>query len=186
MQIAVDGAPYFVTIPAGVRPGMTFDAVIPVVTVVKPPAFVPPAAIISDNHGSWTRIRYDSLRGAERAWSHLGFLYASVLFVQTPSGTFNAFKEYGTSKAVDLIKKRFHEQFKYDLFPELRTTVAVVAPSPAPVVVSPPPPPQAYSAPPPAYQDPPTAASVPPAYQNPTVVASAPPAYAVPSAPPKY
>jgi len=180
MQITVDGAPYFVTVPPGIRPGMTFDVRVPPPVVVKQqraPVYVPPAAIVSDHHGSWTRLRYESINGAERAWSSLGFFYASVLFVLKQDGTFKAFKEYGTSSAVQEIKKKFHEQFKFDLFPELRATVGVAtaaAPVTATVTTQPPPPP--------AY--PTTSAAVPPAY--PTESAAAPPSYPTGSAPPAY
>lgn len=156
MEISIDGSPYFVTVPPGVGPGMIFDARIPApppkpkVVVVQKPDFQPPAAIVSDNHGTWTRLRYESLRGAEKAWGSLGILYASVLFVLTPSGTFNAFKEYGTAKAKDEIKKRFHETFKFELFPEIAQQHVVAQASPSSGGSAPP----AYPSAPPAYATP--------------------------------
>jgi len=187
MQIEVDGAPYFVTVPPGVVPGMTFDVKIqtapvvvqaPVAPKVVQPAWVPPAAIVSDNHGKWTRVRYESLRGAEHAWSRLGMMYASVLFVQNQSGGFTPFKEWGTGKAVDQIKRRFRDEFKFELFPELRPKVVAAASAPAPVVVASAPVAAVVTQPPP----PPSAGAqdLPPAY------GSAPPTAAVPSAPPAY
>ena len=53
MEIAVEGVPYFVTIPRGLSSGMQFDAAIPLAVppqpaVVLPPKFLPRCVIVSD------------------------------------------------------------------------------------------------------------------------------------------
>ena len=197
MEIAIDGMPYFVTVPAGLAPGMEFDAQVQVVAPQpqafvaappQPPPFVPRAAIVSDNHGTWSAEKFATLHQAERAWSGLSMWFASVLFIERMDGTFNAFKEYGTGSSVQKIKSRFQEEYQHSLFASVHEQQAAFAQAQAPVTATPAatPPvvsataPPAFGAPPapPAYGAPPPAA--PPAYGAP------PPAQAAAAPPPPY
>mmetsp|Transcript_23766 Transcript_23766/g.30926 ORF Transcript_23766/g.30926 Transcript_23766/m.30926 type:complete len:255 (+) Transcript_23766:48-812(+) len=127
IEICVEDQVYFVTVPQGVGPGQIFE--VQLSEAPLPPTFSPAAAIVSDNHGVWSRVRYEHLQGAEQAWSRQSFFHASCLFVQSRTGSFSVFKEYGTSKAVEQIKHRFYNEFKHELFPELTPipTVHVVS-----------------------------------------------------------
>lgn len=108
MEIKVENESYFVTIPGGVLPGAQFQATIPWEA----------AAIVSDNHGEWRAIRYDNVQGAEKAWSALSPLFASVLFARrTRNGSFVDLKRYGLPSAVENIKSKFDSEFSAQLFP---------------------------------------------------------------------
>ena len=185
VEVAVDGAPFFVPIPGGVAPGAEFDVVVPLaaapayVPAPAPPRFAPRCCVVSDNHGTWTAEKFDTLNQAERVWGGLSLWFASVLFIETRDGDFSAFKEYGTSSAVQRIKARFHDEYKLNLFASREGQRAAFA---QPVSAQPvAPPPVVAATPPPAYADP-NAPPAPPAYGDP----NAPPAYADPNAPPAY
>jgi len=159
IELAVEGETVYVTVPQGVAPGQAFQVSVelagapaappPVAVVARPPAPPPAtvAAIVSDNHGTWTREKYmGGVAHAERAWRRLGSMYASVLFVQNvATGVWHVEKSWGFGGAVAAIEKRFHEEFVHELFPpqpQLAAAVPVAA-----VAAAEPPPPPAPSAP---------------------------------------
>ena len=147
IELAVDGETVYATVPDGVAPGQAFQvrvelagapAAPPPVAVVAPPPAPPPAtvaAIVSDNHGTWTREKFaGGVAHAERAWRRLGSHYASVLFAQNvATGAWRVEKSWGFGGAVAAIEKRFHEEFVHELFPPVATAQPLPTAPPAAV-----------------------------------------------------